>query len=142
MEPDGITRACTIVPVMKRNARITHSQETTSRTMTLLTAGFCSAVTTSVSSAFIRHHLNLNKWRFLVPGSARLQLGLRAVNGVHPGVARRAKCAARVTSRAAQACERKVPQRIGAEEAANFLDGALFPIILKCTRAHCAVKNL
>src|SRR5580704_6100799 len=31
MEPEGMTRACTIVPVIKRKARTTHSQDRSSR---------------------------------------------------------------------------------------------------------------
>src|SRR5271156_1244612 len=60
IEPLGITRACTIVPSIRRNATITQNQETTSRQMRSLVVASAalrfSAASTSAASAFTMVH--------------------------------------------------------------------------------------
>ena len=111
---------------------MTHSQDNASRRMILLTSGFALAATGSVSSAFIRHHLNfpLNIYggRFFGLRRAGFELALRAVHRIHARVARRAEGAARIVHRAPQILERDVAQRIRAQITANFLDRALRPV--------------
>src|ERR1700686_2071109 len=117
---------------MNKNARMTHSQDSASRSMTLPTSGFALAATGSVSSAFIWHHLNfpLNDYggRFFGLRRASFELALRSVHRIHAGVARRAERSARIVHRAPQILERDEAQRIRAEILANFLDRALRPV--------------
>src|ERR1700730_13983567 len=97
MEPEGITRACTIVPVMNRKARMTHNHETTSRTMALPKVGFgpagvisgdsCAAGVWSSTSPFIWHRLNFNDQWLFVSRRARIEFSLRAIHRVDARVA-------------------------------------------------------
>src|ERR1700726_1254970 len=92
MEPEGITRACTIVPVINRNARITHSQETASRTTSLPSVGFGGFISTvatgtagiadNFSSSLIWGHLNFRDQRFFAVTCARLEFGLRSIHWI------------------------------------------------------------
>src|SRR5882672_3876304 len=114
-----------MVPVMKRKARMTHSQDNASRSMSLFTSGFVSVATGSVSSAFIRHHLNFHDWCFFGLHRAGFELALRAVHGVHTRVARRTERSARIVHSAPQILQREEAQRVRAQILADFLDRAL-----------------
>src|SRR6266404_9038322 len=100
---------------MNRKARITHSQETTSRAMALPKVGFdsasvcsessCSAGVWTSSSPFIWHRVNFNDQWLFVPCRARIEFGLRAVNRINARVAGSAVRAAGILHGAAQIFE-------------------------------------
>src|SRR5580700_3353422 len=117
MEPLGITRACTSVPSMKRNARITQNQEITSCQMRSLavscltfSSGTPSGKTASVStSAF----------------TMSLHFELHQLSRIAAGVARRAKFSFRILHGGAHGFEREITERIRAKELANLFDGVV-----------------
>src|SRR6202142_3744658 len=114
-----MTRACTSVPSINRNAMITQNQETTSRhTLSLEVAcSWCywrafstrsrSAATASSTSAF----------------TMSLHFELHQLGRIAAGVARRAKFSLRVLYGGAQRFKRKIPEKISAQELADILYG-------------------
>src|SRR5580658_3505510 len=111
MEPLGMTRACTIVPSISRNATITQNHETTSRqifSLVVAAAGFCftGASASAVSTFTMSLHFQLHELGRIVAG-----------------IARGAEFSVVIFHRRAQSREREVAERIGAEKFANLLDG-------------------
>src|ERR1700675_4306836 len=111
IEPLGITRACTSVPSMNRNARITQNQESASRkiwsrSVTGFFTGAFSTATASATSAF----------------TMSLHFELHQLNRIAAGVARRAKFSLGIFHGGAQRFEREIAERIGSEETPDFLD--------------------
>src|SRR5271156_5460312 len=116
MEPLGITRACTSVPSMKRNAMMTQNQETTSRqTLSLVVAGAGAWVSMARSTA-------------IASASAftmSLHFQLDQLGGIGAGVARGAEISLGVLYCSAERGERHIAERVRAEVLANFLDGVI-----------------
>ena len=61
---------------------------------------------------------------------------LHVFREIKAGVARSAKTAGVVTDRASQAFEREIAYRIGVQELANLLQGALEPVPLELSSAR------
>src|SRR5450759_2104857 len=110
---------------MNRNARITQSQDSSSRRINLPNSGFGCAATGCVSLPFIWHHLNFDGPGFFGTGCAGIEFGLRAVHRIYTRVARRAERAGGIADGAAQTFEREIAQGIGAEISPDLLDRAL-----------------
>src|ERR1700733_5900111 len=110
MEPLGITRACTMVPSISRNATITQNHETTSRqifSLVVAAAGLCftGASPPAVSTFTMSLHFQLHELGRIVAG-----------------IARGAEFSFVIFHGRAQGREREVAERIGAEKFANLLD--------------------
>src|SRR5216683_1626746 len=127
---------------MNRNARMTHSQDNASRTMSLFTSGFVFTSTGSVSSAFIWDHLNFHDCRSFGLFRPGFKLSLRAVHRINARVARRAERPARIVHRAPQIFERDEAQSIRAQILSNFLDRALRPIRSGIARVKPGFKSI
>src|SRR5579875_2784784 len=114
IEPLGITRACTRVPSMKMKARITQNHETTSRqTRCCAVAGArCGDFSPDLPAA-----LACRASAFTM----RLHFQLHELRGICARVACRAEFSFGIAHRRAQRFERKISERIGAQELANFL---------------------
>src|SRR5262249_37085013 len=106
MEPEGITRARIKGPWMNRDAGATHSKETISRTMRRRRESFVSGLMDDRHPwfAFAVRHFQLYRLR-----------------GIDSRVAGRAEPSFPIAHCAAQAFERNVPQRIGADELPDFV---------------------
>src|SRR4029077_7767929 len=116
IDPLGITRACTSVPSMNRNARITQNQERISRQILSETVSRFAGVTFSLSTATASSTSAL---------TMSLHFELHQLSRIAAGVARRAKFSFRILERRPQRVERKIAQRISAKELADFFDGFL-----------------
>src|SRR5450755_4379020 len=103
IEPEGITRACPIVPLISMNANATQNHAMISRSTRWPTGRRFSSFSFSffVASAFTFHrHRALGRWVFYttavcriteyIVGSSFAHLELHEVRGVHSSVARRA----------------------------------------------------
>src|SRR6202050_3189566 len=115
MEPLGITRACTSVPSIKRNARITQNHEITScqmRSPAVSSFGFSSRTssgnTASVSTSAFTMSLHFELHQF---------------SRVAARVARRAEFSFGIFPRRAHGFEREITERIRAKELAYLFDG-------------------
>src|SRR5271168_3423341 len=113
IEPLGITRACATLPSIRMNASITQNQETISRQTRSFFGGvfffLISTGTISPASAF----------------TMSLYFELHQLRRIVAGVARGAKFSFGVFERRAQRFERKIAQRVRAQELPDFFDGLL-----------------
>src|ERR1700733_6016662 len=111
MEPLGITRACTMVPSISRNATITQNHETTSRqifSLVVAAAGLCfTGDSASAVSTF----------------TMSLHFQLHELGRIVAGIARGAEFSLVIFHSRAKGWEREVGERIGTEKFANLLDG-------------------
>src|SRR5580704_1688614 len=146
IEPEGMTRACPMVPLMRRKARPTQNQAMTSRctrwamgslgsSIALLAALTASLpVSLPIDFSFVStftFHRHRSFERCVVPrvsvlgiwsGSVALaDFELHEIGRVDPGITRRTELAFGVIHRPAQRGERNVTERIRAQEFANFL---------------------
>src|SRR5579863_5371125 len=112
IEPLGITRACATPPSIRMKANITQNQDTISRqTRSPVTEarGFLpSGARFSISALTMSLHFELHQ-----------------LSRIAAGVARRAKFSFRIFHGGAERAERQVPERIGTQELADFLDWLL-----------------
>src|ERR1700730_809474 len=132
MEPDGITRAWPMVPLMSIKASATQNQAMTSRCTRWPIGRFASIPLSFVfASAFMFHrHGTLGRCVFasiavhcitcLTARAAFAHFQLHQVGRIHARVARRAVAPLRVIHRLLQIHERNVAERIRAQELAYF----------------------
>src|SRR5437762_2838012 len=130
IEPEGMTRAWPIVPLMSRKTRPTQNQAIISRWIFVFTGKFASSCF-FFFSAFTFHHqrplcgrgFNAVAWGMfagLAVGSAFAHLQLHQIRGINARITRRTEPASGITDGAAQRRKRNVAQRIGAQELADF----------------------
>src|SRR5579864_478670 len=140
MEPEGITRACTMVPVIRKNASATHSHESNSRPMRRPSVdvsgapavkparlgGSLARVAVSGGSGFMTAGLLFSAFGALDRGggSGHGYFDLHIFGKILAGVARGAKAAGGVADGLAQAFKRKVTDRVSVEKRANLLERA------------------
>src|SRR5215475_910546 len=120
MEAEGMTRACPIAPLISRNTRPTQNQASTScRTLSRRVGVFVRGRSWSVFT-FHRHRGALRR---LATRRTFADLQLHQVGRIASGVAGGAEVALAVADGLAQAGERDVAERVGAEEPADLLRG-------------------
>src|SRR5438309_2708259 len=150
IEAEGITRACTMVPVIRKNARATQTQESSSRTRRSRkvldsTAGEWlgpsgttesrpaerSALATGVPEpALVKLSFTVfsfgfrDRNLFAASGGRYANLELHIFGHVDAGVAGSTEAASGIADGAAQAFEREIADRIGVEEKANLFERA------------------
>src|SRR5712692_6059372 len=128
--PEGMTRACPIVPLISRKARPTQNHAMISRWILVFTGRFGSSCF-SFFSAFMFHHYRplCGRGLTVIPkvrctgfavGRAFAHLELHEVRWIDACITRRTKLAFGITERAAKRGEGYVAERIGAEELADF----------------------
>src|ERR1700730_3214397 len=131
IEPEGITRACPIVPLISRNTSATQNHAMISCWTRCPTGTLACTSLFFLASAFMFHrHRPLDCAVFLeirLPRVVRLTVGaafahfqLHQIGGIHAGVAGGAVVALGVIHRLLEAGERNVAQRIRSDEFANF----------------------
>src|SRR5260370_26754467 len=129
IEPEGMTRAWPIVPLMSRKARPTQNQAMISRWILVFTGTFASSCLVFFSVFTFHHHrplcgrgfpfvANVSFGGFAV-GSAFAHLELDQIRRIDARVTRCTKLAFVITDGASQGRQRNVPERIGAEEFAD-----------------------
>src|ERR1700693_1719964 len=129
MEPEGITRAWPMVPLMSKNTSATQNQAMISRCTRCPTGTLGCASLLGLGSAFMFHRHGMFDWCFTsvavhdVTCLVRMALAhfqLHQVRRIDAGIARRAIAALRVAHRASQSGQRNVAQRIRSDEFADF----------------------
>src|SRR5207302_8513733 len=130
-EPEGMTRAWPIVPLMSRKTRPTQNQAMISRWILVFTGKFASSCFFFFSAFTFHHHRPLCGRGFtaiawgmfagLDVGSALAHFQLHQIRGINARITRRTEPARGITDRAAQGRQRNVAQRISAKEFADFL---------------------
>src|ERR1700674_2378506 len=131
MEPEGMTRACPIVPLIRRNASPTQNHAMTSRLILVFTGRFASSCVFFLSAFTFHHHRPLCGPGLTAVALRRLggfaiqrafaHLKLHQIRRVNSRIARRAKLAFGVADRQPKSRHRNVSKRIGAKEFADFL---------------------
>src|SRR5580692_4973033 len=161
IEPDGITRAWPMVPLISRNASPTQNQASASRCTRLPMGSLDSSAFSPVSlpsslplgfcfrSAFTfhRHWLfdrcvvrSIAILRFRSVAIALADFELHEIRRIDPGITRRTELAFGVIHGLAKRRKRDVAERVRAEKLANFFGGIrgsdeLFP----CGRIHAVI---
>src|SRR5579864_7158882 len=132
MEPEGITRACPIVPLISRNTSATQNHAMTSRCTRLPTGtAFAGVSLLFLASAFMFHRhgpldcgvflkIRLHCVGHLAVPAAFTHFQLHQIRRIHAGVARSAIVALGVVHCLPQSRERDVAKGIGPDELANF----------------------
>src|SRR5580693_1857720 len=133
MEPEGITRAWPMVPLIKRKARPTQNHAIISRWILVFTGRFSSSCVFFFSAFTFHRHwalggrgftaVTLDSFAGLAVGGAFAHFQLHEIGRVVPRITRRTKLAFGIAEGLAQRGERDVAERIGAEEFANFFRG-------------------
>src|SRR5208282_746979 len=124
MDSEGMTRACTNVPWMNRNARITHSQPRTSRSIRSR-ADDASGV-----------------GGFLLAATAGRHFQLHEFGGVHARIAGRAELSFGVAHRLPQVLHRQIAERVRPGILADLLHGMLrSDQLLARGRVHAVVAR-
>src|ERR1700688_4190712 len=141
MEPEGITRAWPMVPLMSKKTSATQNHAMISRCTFWPTGTFgCSSfillrlasASFRLASAFMFHRNRMFRRPFFIVAVHRVTCFIRnsvahfqlhQVRGVHACVARRAIVASRVVHRLLESSKRNIAQRIGADKRTNFFRG-------------------
>src|SRR5208283_2927056 len=121
MEPEGITRAWPIVPLISRKARMTQTHATISFPMRVLNENLRSVaerfLLALLVSAFTFHRHRFPRFRIF------RDFQLHEVGGIDAGIATGTEISFRVAYRLAQSPERKIAQGIGTQEFADVFRG-------------------
>src|SRR5258708_32619189 len=130
IEPEGMTRAWPIVPLMRRNTRPTQNHAITSRWILVFTGKLASACLVFFSAFTFHHHrplcgrgfvsISMGSFAGFAVGSAFAHLQLHQICGINTRITRRAKPAFGVIDGAAQRWERNIAQRFAAKQFADF----------------------
>src|SRR5260370_41865259 len=123
IEPEGMTRACPIVPLMRRNTRPTQNHAIISRWILVFTGKLASACLVFFSAFTFHHHrplcgrgfvsISMGSFAGFAVGCAFAHLELHQIRGINTRITRRTKLAGGATHRPAQRWEAKKAQRIG-----------------------------
>src|SRR5580765_7774661 len=117
IEPEGMTRAWPIAPLISRKTRPTQNQANISRRMVCLTVSFFASDFTFLAFMFHRHRRG---FRELADADTLTNFELHQVGRIIPRIARSTEVATRVIDGLAKASERNVPKRVRAEKTPNF----------------------
>src|SRR6266566_7295514 len=134
MEPEGMTRACPMVPLISRNTSPTQNQAITSRWTFVLIGTFASgffAFSVFALSAFTMHHHRPfcgsgftaycnRSGGPIFGGTAPANLQLHQVGRVNPRIARRTESAFAVGDGLFERSKREIAERIRTDEFADF----------------------
>src|SRR5579864_3877062 len=132
IEPEGITRACPMVPLISRNTSATQNHAMIS-CWTRCPTGTCACVSLFfLASAFMFHRhrplacavlleIRLHGLGCFAVGAAFPHFQLHQVRGIHAGVARGAVVPLSVVHRLLESWQRNVAEGIRTDEFANFL---------------------
>src|SRR2546423_8306564 len=133
IEPEGITRAWPMVPLISKNTSATQNHAITSRWMRCPTGGLtCVCVFFSLgrfASAFTFHRhrtldgvltITIHRVTRFAVRAAFAHFQLHQVCGIHARVARRAEIVFGVTDRLLQSCQRDIAERIRTDKFANL----------------------
>src|SRR5229473_1347233 len=129
MEPEGITRAWPMVPLMSKNTSATQNQAMISRCTFCPTGTLGCASLLGLGSAFMFHRHGIFDWTFTSVAVHRVtclvriafaHFQLHQVRRIDAGVAGGAIVALRVADSLLQSGQRNVAQRIGSDEFADF----------------------
>src|SRR5258708_13701792 len=131
IEPEGMTRAWPIVPLMRRNTRPTQNHAITSRWILVFTGKLASACLVFFSAFTFHHHrplcgrgfvsISMGSFAGFAVGSAFAHLELHQIRGINTRITRRTKLSGGVRDRPAQRSVRNITQRIGPEAFPAFL---------------------
>src|SRR4029077_11473413 len=125
MEPEGITRAWPMVPLISRNTRATQNQAMISRGARAPTGTWGGASLLGLGAAFMFHRHGMFDWPFTSVAVHRVtcfahnafaHFQLHQVRRINARVAGRAIVALRVADRLFHSGYRNVAQRIGSDE--------------------------
>src|SRR6266849_288811 len=130
IEPEGMTRACPIVPLISRKARPTQNHAMISRWILVFTGKFACSCLVFFSVFTFHHHrplcgrgftaVSMSSFAGFAVGSAFAHLELHQIRRIDARITRRTELAFSITDRAAQRREGNVAERIGTEEFADF----------------------
>src|SRR5260370_10974073 len=130
IEPEGMTRAWPIVPLMRRNTRPTQNHAITSRWILVFTGKLASACLVFFSAFTFHHHrplcgrgfvsISMGSFAGFAVGSAFAHLKLHQIRRIVARITRRTKLAFGITNRAAHRRQRNIAQRSGAKTLADF----------------------
>src|SRR6266849_4928325 len=131
IEPEGMTRAWPIVPLISKKARPTQNHAMISRCILVFTGTLASSCFFFFSAFTFHHHrplsgrgfaaVAMSRFAGLAVGSAFAHLELHQIRRIDTCITRRAELAFGITECAAQGRERNIAQRIGAKELADFI---------------------
>src|SRR5580704_1002651 len=131
MEPEGITRAWPMVPLIRRKARPTQNQAMISRWIFVFTGRFSSSCVFFFSAFTFHRHwalggrgftaVTLDSFAGLAVGSAFAHFQLHEIGRIVPRITRRTKLAFGIAEGLPERWQGYIAERIGAEEFADFL---------------------